>query len=126
MAGLVPAIHVLLAALLKGWMPGTWACESTPFFERLWPGMTKTCGGRIYPIGFWRSPKRDSVTTVPIRTNSSNSFEYSMTMASMVCSSVLIRVPAVRCARYPFGKQANVRHLTDDNDFVFQSVDAKA
>ena len=73
-----------------------------------------------------RPSKRDSVTTVPIRTNSSNSFEYSMTMASMVCSSFLIRVPTVRCARYPIGKRANVRHLTDDNGFVFHSDEAKA
>ena len=49
-----------------------------------------------------------------------------MTMASMACSSVLIRLPAEHCAGYPFDKQANVRHLTDDNEFVFQSADAKA
>jgi len=41
MAGLVPAIHVLLAQTLKTWMPGTQASEATPFFERLWPGMTE-------------------------------------------------------------------------------------
>jgi len=44
----------------------------------------------------------------------------------MVCSSFLIRVPTVRCARYPIGKRANVRHLTDDNGFVFHSDEAKA
>src|SRR5579864_6381272 len=38
MAGLVPAFHVL--PLAKTWMPGTWASEATPFFERLWPDMT--------------------------------------------------------------------------------------
>jgi hypothetical protein len=40
MAGLIPAIHVFYAADNKTWMPGTWASEATPFFERLWPGMT--------------------------------------------------------------------------------------
>jgi hypothetical protein len=40
MAGLVPAIHVFTSVQLKTWMPGTQASEATPFFERLWPGMT--------------------------------------------------------------------------------------
>jgi hypothetical protein len=33
-----PRFYVLYAN--KTWMPGTQACRSTPFFERLWPGMT--------------------------------------------------------------------------------------
>jgi hypothetical protein len=54
MAGLVPAIHVLVVCTsVKTWMPGTigersdavlrtaMASEATPFFERLWPGMTE-------------------------------------------------------------------------------------
>jgi hypothetical protein len=44
MAGLVPAIHVFRFELRKSWMPGTQASEATPFFERLWPGMTKQNG----------------------------------------------------------------------------------
>jgi hypothetical protein len=41
MAGLVPAIPKpnFSIANLSG-MPGTQASEATPFFERLWPGMT--------------------------------------------------------------------------------------
>jgi hypothetical protein len=39
MAGLVPAISICRHCLLIG-MPGTQASEATPFFERLWPGMT--------------------------------------------------------------------------------------
>jgi len=41
MTGLVPAIHVFRLAKAKTWMPGTQASEATPFFERLWPGMTR-------------------------------------------------------------------------------------
>jgi hypothetical protein len=44
----------------------------------------------------------------------------------MACSSFLIRLPTVRCGRYPFHKGANVRRLTHDNGFVFHSGDAKA
>jgi len=40
MAGLVPAIHVFYVFDNKTWTPGTSASEATPFFERLWPGMT--------------------------------------------------------------------------------------
>jgi uncharacterized protein len=42
MAGLVPAIHVLLEinSKKKAWMPGHRRAEATPFFERLCPGMT--------------------------------------------------------------------------------------
>ncbi len=41
MAGLDPAIHVLLSVRRnKTWMPGKEASEAMPFFERLWPGMT--------------------------------------------------------------------------------------
>src|ERR1700730_17591784 len=42
MAGLVPAIHVLLAARSqkKAWMPGHRRAEATPSFGRLCPGMT--------------------------------------------------------------------------------------
>jgi hypothetical protein len=84
----VSAIHALLAVALKTWMPGTR------------PGMTKKkCGSETYPVGFCLSPKRESVTTVPISTKSSISFEYSITRASMACSSFLIRLPAVRAAQ---------------------------
>jgi hypothetical protein len=38
----------------------------------------------------------------------------------MACSSLLTR-PHRAQRRYPFDKRANVRHLTDDNGFVFQS-----
>ena len=40
MTGLVPAIHVFKLRSPTRWMPGTQASEATPFFERLWPGMT--------------------------------------------------------------------------------------
>jgi hypothetical protein len=63
------------------------------------PAMTKGCGWGAYPVGFRRAPKRDSVTTVPINTKSSSNFEYSITRASMACSSVLIRVPVVHAAQ---------------------------
>jgi hypothetical protein len=38
----VPAIHVFFPRLIadRAWMPGTIGVLSTPFFERLWPGMT--------------------------------------------------------------------------------------
>jgi hypothetical protein len=44
MAGLDPVIHLFLRAA-KTWMPGAWASEATPFFERLWPGMTNVRPG---------------------------------------------------------------------------------
>jgi hypothetical protein len=41
MAGLVPAIHVLFVANLdRRGCPALRRAEATPFFERLWPGMT--------------------------------------------------------------------------------------
>jgi hypothetical protein len=41
MAGLVPAIHVLLVpTFVKTRMAATWTSEATPFFERLSAGMT--------------------------------------------------------------------------------------
>jgi hypothetical protein len=44
MAGLVPAIHVLLPeCAAKTWMPATSASEATPFFERLCAGMSIQC-----------------------------------------------------------------------------------
>jgi ferredoxin len=42
MAGLVPAIHVFLVGQRRG-CPAPQASEATPFFERLWPGMTACC-----------------------------------------------------------------------------------
>jgi hypothetical protein len=42
MAGRVPAIHVFSLFRRKAWMPGTLANKATPFFKRLWPGMTVT------------------------------------------------------------------------------------
>ena len=51
MAGLVPAIHVFYFAGIKTWMPGTQASEATPFFERLWPGMTAEGHRSAFDLG---------------------------------------------------------------------------
>jgi hypothetical protein len=59
MAGLVPAIHVFYVADSKTWMPGTQASEATPFFERLWPGMTVENRRSTLDLGKIRhSPRR--------------------------------------------------------------------
>src|SRR5689334_12282640 len=41
-----PRFYVLYAN--ETWMPGTQACESTSFFERLWPGMKRALNGRCH------------------------------------------------------------------------------
>ena len=72
-----------------------------------------------------RRSKRDTVTTEPISRKSSSSFEYSITRASMACSSVLPCPRHPHSATYLFDKRANVRHLTYDNGFVFQPADSR-